>query len=124
MARKHADTRHQGPSDLLGPSRVIRLAGGGSLRDGADGGVNAEVRLHRVTLGVEDVEGVIGAHGEAESVEVDGAGAVAVDAADVDHEFLVNEDPDVVVAGECEGLTAGVSEDGVNFSREVEVVYA
>jgi hypothetical protein len=61
-----------------------------------------------VALGVEDVEGVRGAHDEAEGVEVDVAGAVAVDAADVDDELLVDEDPDVVVAGECELLAAGM----------------
>lgn len=104
---------------------LLRRGGGApevSLGLGADGGVDAEVGLHGVALGVEDVERIGDAGGEAEVVELDVRGGVAVYAADVDRQLLVDEYPDVVVTGECEGLAAGVLECGVDLGREVEVV--
>lgn len=98
--------------------------GRGSLRDGADGRVDAEVRFDGVAFGVEDVERVGEAGGEAEVVELDVSAGVAVHAADVDRQLLIDKHPDVVVAGEIEGLTAVVGEEGVDLGREVEVVYA
>ena len=90
-----------------------------SLRDRADRGVDAEVRLGGVALGVEDVEVVRDALDEAEGVEVDRTAGHAVDAAEVDDEVAVDEDPHVVVALEGEGLAAVVDELGVDLGREV-----
>ncbi len=99
-------------------------AGGGSLRLGADGRVDAKVRLDGVALGVEDIERIDLTGVEAEVVELDAHAGVPVYAADVDRQLLVDEHPDVVVTREREGLTAAVLEAGVDLGREVEVVYA
>ena len=122
MARKHAGHPASG---AVGPARsgtVFRRAARASLWLGADGRVDAEVGFDGVAFGVENVEGVGGADGEAEVVELHVAAAVAVHAADVDGELLIDKHPDVVVAGECEGLAAAVLKCGVDLGREVEVV--
>ena len=106
---------------ILRSSNATDLA---SLRLGADGRVDAEVRLGGVPFGVEDVQQIDLSDGEAEVVELDVGGGIAVHATEVDHELLVDIYPDVVVTGEGEGLAAGVLEAGVDLGREVEVVYA
>lgn len=93
-----------------------------SLRLGADGRVDAEVRLGGVPFGVEDVQQIDLADGEAEVVELDACGGVAVYTADVDRQLLVDEHPDVVITREREGLAAAVLKAGVDLGREVEVV--
>src|SRR5262245_26536520 len=84
--------------------------------------VDAERRLRRVALGVEQVEGVDAARRDPElggrGVEVDGAGLLRVQAADVDHQLPVDEHPNIVVALEREILTARVLEASVKLGRE------
>src|SRR5207245_465226 len=80
--------------------------------DQREGRVQAEVRRRRVTLGVEQFERVDGALREAEvrrlRVEIDRAIERTVQAAEVDRELAVDEDPEIVVAAELERLAAVV----------------
>src|SRR5205814_9006476 len=79
-----------------------------------------------VAFGVEELEGVDAAELEAEGggglVEVDGAAGGGVQAAEVHGQLAVDEDPEVVVAGEGEVLAAAVLDAGVQLGGEVEVV--
>lgn len=116
--------------------RLVVEGGGRGELDVAEleRGLDAEVGLARVSLGKEELE-VVGVSGfEPEFlgafVEVHGGGLLGVDAAEVDGEAVVDEDPDVVVSGEGEdeglvaGLGVGVGELGLDLVGEVEVVGA
>ena len=77
-------------------------------------------------LAVEQVEGVGAADGQAQRlglrIEVDRRRGRRVRPPQVDRQVAVEEDPDVVVAGELQGLAAAVGEVGVRLQGEVEVV--
>jgi hypothetical protein len=55
-------------------------------------------------------------------VEVDGALLGAVDAAEINGELAIDEDPDVVVTAEREDLAALITEGDDGFAGEVPVV--
>lgn len=59
---------------------------------------------------------------ELDLVQRDNLGLRTVDAAQVDRELLVDEDPHVVVTGEREPFAAAILEQGVRFQGEVKVV--
>ena len=71
---------------------------------------------------MEDGHLVTAARHEAEVVEVKRALRLWMDAADVEGELPVDEDPHVVVALEGEGLVASVGKGDVQFGREEVVV--
>src|SRR6185503_2065804 len=77
-------------------------------------------------LGVEQVERVDAAGHDAElgcgSVEIDRARFFRMQAADIDDELTVDENPNVVVTLEQERLAAAVLEARVELGREAEVV--
>ena len=87
-----------------------------------DGGGNLQVRLGQVTFGEEEIEGVVVACGQTQGVQVDTGAGSAVDAAQVDDQLVVDENPDVVVTGEAEGLPGLVGEHRRQLHREMVVV--
>ena len=87
-----------------------------------DGRGDLEVGCHGVALGEEQVEVVVAPHREAEGVQVHASGHCRVDAPEVNHQVVIDEYPQVVVAGEGEGLAALVREDRVDLVGEVVVV--
>jgi hypothetical protein len=86
------------------------------------GGLHREVRLGRVTFGKEEVERIVLAGGQAESVQTDCGRLHAMDSAEVDHQLVIDEDEDVVVTGEAEGLTRLIGKLRVKLQREMIVV--
>jgi len=71
---------------------------------------------------VEHVQLVVLAFGEAKVVERDLAFQCRVHAPQVDGEFAVNKDPDVVVAAKVEGFATFECKDEDNLCRKVHVV--
>ena len=87
-----------------------------------------EVRLLRLALAMKDVERVLRVVLQAANVigaelgEVESVGLFTVDAAEVDREAVVDEDPDVIVTREVELSKTVVRESRVDLRAEVEVV--
>ena len=87
-----------------------------------------EVRLLRLALAMKDVERVLRVVLQAANVigaelgEVESVGLFTVDAAEVDREAVVDEDPDVIVPRELELSKTVVHESRADLRAEVEVV--
>jgi len=73
--------------------------------------------LHRIDVAGRDAELGLGL------IEVHRARLRVVEAAQIDGQLAVDEDPEIVVAHEGEALAAVVLEGRVNLGREAEVVY-
>ena len=108
------------------PCSVKQSAGHGRLdRAELNRGFHAEVAFTGATFGVEDLEAVITAVFQvAKIVEVHGLLAAGVQAAQVDDQLAIDEDPDVIVAAEGEDLIVLglIDEVGFELGGEVEVL--
>jgi hypothetical protein len=119
---------HAVVADLVrGLDAVAAEAVTGALRVREVGEGELVVGVGGVALGLEDDDLVDLADLQVEigglgGVQGDAAALGAVDAAEVDGELLVDEDPDVVVPGEVELLSALVFEPVADLAREVEVL--
>src|SRR6476469_4926342 len=80
------------------------------------------MRRDGVTLRMEHVERVDHALREPERVESNDSRFGVVHAAQVDHEFSIDEHPQVIVAGKRKRFAPLVLELSVNLRGEVEVV--
>ena len=90
--------------------------------EAVDVGRDAEVGLVGVPLGVEDFHGVGLADREPQAVHVHRALERGVQPAEIQRQFPVDEEPQVIVAAEGEDLAALIRELRMQLGREVEVV--
>src|SRR6266545_2332124 len=89
-------------------------------------GVDTEVRLRCMSLGVKKVKIVgatlLNAESLSRRIESNGSRLLRMESADVDRELVVDEHPYVVVAIELKRLAAAVGEARMELGRETEIV--
>ena len=89
-----------------------------------DAGLELKGGLRDVPLGKKQVQAIGLADGQAQAIEVDRARLRRVDAPEVQHQALIDEDPEIVVAGELQHLAATIGKSSVELKREVVVMRA
>jgi hypothetical protein len=110
-----------------GQSSLLRRGGRrAAVDEGADAGVDSNVRFDRVPFRKKQVERVDAIWGEAElrgaGIEVHLIRLRLVHATEVDDELVIEEDEDIVITFEREDFPAAVDEPGMDFDGEVEIV--
>lgn len=119
--------------NVLGTRRSVRnsakifnsvLRGFRRINNQSQGGLHLEVGLGKMSFSVEDLEGIGLSVNQTKGVEGNRSTEGTVNSSEIDSEFSVNEDPDVIITSKGEGVSTSnvVGEGGGEFSGEVEVV--
>ena len=87
-----------------------------------DGGVNPERGGYGMALCEEKIEIIVVSGSQPQGVKIYSSTCCRMDPAKVNGQGFVDEDPEVVIAGECKTLTCLVGEVGVQLKGEMIVV--
>src|SRR5262249_4758379 len=74
------------------------------------------------SFGKEQIEGVHVSNRQTQRINLDVARYRTMDAPQIDHQFAIDVNPDVIIAREGEHFPPAIEKRGVRFEGEVEVI--
>jgi hypothetical protein len=109
----------QGEGCRRGPGLVDSIQGMPLLE--VDGSLDAQGRAAGLPIALEEIPLVRFAGREAELVQIDGIGHGDMHAAQVDHQLVVDEHPNIIIPAEFEWLSRYVGKGRMGFAAEISV---